>query len=222
MAYSKIRHSLTRSESALWLKGQGCERVGVLGFCMGGALALGAGAAVPHVDASVCFYGTYSNRHTRALSVCCTTTFRTTLLKNNSREVCATAASCNILQVGTGGWQTCLVCASPHSATLGDRTHIQASVTLVQLKNLGRSSRRVGASSSSTTTPALDMVSSAFHHNWPLTRQLLLLKSEFGLATWTGALATPDAVECQVCFVGAMMIVLSGIFQDLHGGVRFF
>lgn len=44
-------------ESVYWLKSKGCERVGVLGFCMGGALALGAGASIRHVDASICFYG---------------------------------------------------------------------------------------------------------------------------------------------------------------------
>jgi hypothetical protein len=44
-------------ESVSWLKSKGCERVGVLGFCMGGALALGAGASIRHVDASICFYG---------------------------------------------------------------------------------------------------------------------------------------------------------------------
>lgn len=32
-------------------------KVGVMGFCMGGALTIGAAVHVPHVDAGVCFYG---------------------------------------------------------------------------------------------------------------------------------------------------------------------
>ncbi|MEZ5962218.1 MAG: dienelactone hydrolase family protein [Planctomycetota bacterium] len=39
-----------------YLRGQGCEKVGVVGFCMGGALAVLA-AAQSGVDAAVSFYG---------------------------------------------------------------------------------------------------------------------------------------------------------------------
>ena len=34
-----------------------CAKVGVMGFCMGGALAIAAAVHVPEVDAAVCFYG---------------------------------------------------------------------------------------------------------------------------------------------------------------------
>jgi carboxymethylenebutenolidase len=39
-----------------WL-GQGGRKVGVTGFCMGGALTVAAAANVPGVSAAVCFYG---------------------------------------------------------------------------------------------------------------------------------------------------------------------
>jgi len=39
-----------------WLRAQGCSRVGVVGFCMGGALAVLA-AATAEVEAAVSFYG---------------------------------------------------------------------------------------------------------------------------------------------------------------------
>jgi carboxymethylenebutenolidase len=39
-----------------WFKAQG-RRVGVVGFCMGGALTVAAAALVPGVDAAVSFYG---------------------------------------------------------------------------------------------------------------------------------------------------------------------
>ena len=39
-----------------WFKQQG-RRVGVMGFCMGGALTLAAAAHLPQIDAAVCFYG---------------------------------------------------------------------------------------------------------------------------------------------------------------------
>eukprot|EP00282_Hemiselmis_andersenii_P019469 CAMPEP_0172031588 /NCGR_PEP_ID=MMETSP1041-20130122/19389_1 /TAXON_ID=464988 /ORGANISM="Hemiselmis andersenii, Strain CCMP439" /LENGTH=277 /DNA_ID=CAMNT_0012688117 /DNA_START=47 /DNA_END=880 /DNA_ORIENTATION=+ len=43
--------------SALHLRSEGCDKVAVMGFCMGGALALGAANLLPDVDAAVCFYG---------------------------------------------------------------------------------------------------------------------------------------------------------------------
>ncbi|KAK6166287.1 hypothetical protein SNE40_023019 [Patella caerulea] len=39
------------------LKEQGCAKVGVIGFCMGGALSLASAALVTEVDASAPFYG---------------------------------------------------------------------------------------------------------------------------------------------------------------------
>ena len=37
---------------------RGAEKVGVLGFCMGGALSAAAAVLVEEIDASVVFYGT--------------------------------------------------------------------------------------------------------------------------------------------------------------------
>jgi len=42
---------------ARYLKSLGCTKVGVTGFCMGGALSMAAAALVPEIDASVPFYG---------------------------------------------------------------------------------------------------------------------------------------------------------------------
>jgi len=42
---------------AQWLKANGCSKVTVAGFCMGGALALGSGVLVEEVDACIAFYG---------------------------------------------------------------------------------------------------------------------------------------------------------------------
>ncbi|XP_002983107.2 uncharacterized protein LOC9654293 [Selaginella moellendorffii] len=46
--------------SVKWLKEHGSKKVGVTGFCMGGALSLAAGVLVPDVSAVVAFYGTPS------------------------------------------------------------------------------------------------------------------------------------------------------------------
>ncbi|XP_076457191.1 protein usf-like isoform X2 [Babylonia areolata] len=43
------------------LKNRGCVKVGVMGFCMGGALSLAAAALVPEVDAAAPFYGVPSD-----------------------------------------------------------------------------------------------------------------------------------------------------------------
>lgn len=43
--------------SANWLKANGSQKVGVTGFCMGGALAIASSVLVPEVDAAVAFYG---------------------------------------------------------------------------------------------------------------------------------------------------------------------
>ncbi|BFZ11127.1 hypothetical protein BsWGS_14166 [Bradybaena similaris] len=42
---------------AKYLKSQGVKKVGVTGFCMGGALAMASAAAVSEIDASAPFYG---------------------------------------------------------------------------------------------------------------------------------------------------------------------
>jgi len=45
------------STCATFLKEEGCAMVGVLGFCMGGALSLAATVNLPEVDCGVVFYG---------------------------------------------------------------------------------------------------------------------------------------------------------------------
>ncbi|XP_043691099.1 protein usf-like [Telopea speciosissima] len=40
-----------------WLKANGSQKVGVTGFCMGGALSIASAVLVPEVDAVVAFYG---------------------------------------------------------------------------------------------------------------------------------------------------------------------
>ncbi|KAJ0971512.1 hypothetical protein J5N97_019471 [Dioscorea zingiberensis] len=44
-----------------WLKARGSAKVGVAGFCMGGALSIASGVLIPEVDAVVAFYGTPSS-----------------------------------------------------------------------------------------------------------------------------------------------------------------
>lgn len=39
------------------LKSAGCDKVAVMGFCMGGALTIAACVHIPEADAGVCFYG---------------------------------------------------------------------------------------------------------------------------------------------------------------------
>ncbi|KAI3702564.1 hypothetical protein L6452_28307 [Arctium lappa] len=43
--------------SVNWLKANGSQKVGVTGYCMGGALAIASSVLVPEVDAVVAFYG---------------------------------------------------------------------------------------------------------------------------------------------------------------------
>jgi len=43
--------------SAKWLKHHGSPKVGVTGFCMGGALCIASACRIPEVDAVVAFYG---------------------------------------------------------------------------------------------------------------------------------------------------------------------
>ncbi|XP_057515954.1 uncharacterized protein LOC130797370 [Amaranthus tricolor] len=44
--------------SVNWLKAKGSQKVGVTGYCMGGALTIASAVLVPGVDAAVGFYGT--------------------------------------------------------------------------------------------------------------------------------------------------------------------
>ncbi|CAM8955832.1 unnamed protein product [Rhodiola kirilowii] len=48
--------------SANWLKANGSKKVGVTGFCMGGALSIASSVLVPEVDAVVAFYGVPSSQ----------------------------------------------------------------------------------------------------------------------------------------------------------------
>ncbi|OAY78629.1 Protein usf [Ananas comosus] len=45
------------SASVNWLKANGSSKVGVTGYCMGGALSIASAVLVPEVDAVVAFYG---------------------------------------------------------------------------------------------------------------------------------------------------------------------
>ncbi|KAL8031345.1 hypothetical protein ABFX02_13G018300 [Erythranthe guttata] len=47
--------------SVNWLKANGSQKVGVTGYCMGGALAIASSVLVPTVDAVVAFYGVPSS-----------------------------------------------------------------------------------------------------------------------------------------------------------------
>ncbi|CAI9304014.1 unnamed protein product [Lactuca saligna] len=47
--------------SVNWLKANGSKKVGVTGYCMGGALAIASSVLVPEVDAAVAFYGVPPN-----------------------------------------------------------------------------------------------------------------------------------------------------------------
>lgn len=47
--------------SVNWLKGNGSQKIGVTGFCMGGALAIASSVLVPGVEAVVAFYGVPSS-----------------------------------------------------------------------------------------------------------------------------------------------------------------
>ncbi|CAK7348995.1 unnamed protein product [Dovyalis caffra] len=48
--------------SVNWLKANGSNKVGVTGFCMGGALSIASSVLVPEVDAVVAFYGVPSSQ----------------------------------------------------------------------------------------------------------------------------------------------------------------
>ncbi|XP_077250930.1 alpha/beta-Hydrolases superfamily protein [Tasmannia lanceolata] len=47
--------------SVSWLKANGSKKVGVTGYCMGGALSIASAVLVPEVDAVVAFYGVPSS-----------------------------------------------------------------------------------------------------------------------------------------------------------------
>ncbi|BAT92154.1 uncharacterized protein HKW66_Vig0217650 [Vigna angularis] len=50
------------SASVNWLKANGSKKVGVTGFCMGGALSIAGSVLVSEVDAAVAFYGVPSSQ----------------------------------------------------------------------------------------------------------------------------------------------------------------
>lgn len=43
--------------SVSWLKANGAQKVGVTGYCMGGALSIASAVLIPEIDAAVAFYG---------------------------------------------------------------------------------------------------------------------------------------------------------------------
>ena len=49
-AYNDVRGAVQRLK-------QDCDKVAVLGFCMGGAITIIAGVKIPECDAAVCYYG---------------------------------------------------------------------------------------------------------------------------------------------------------------------
>jgi len=54
-----------------FLKGQGCKKVGVVGFCMGGALVIAASANAKGIDAGVSFYGIPDLSHLNPANIQC-------------------------------------------------------------------------------------------------------------------------------------------------------
>ncbi|KAF8410758.1 hypothetical protein HHK36_003295 [Tetracentron sinense] len=48
--------------SVSWLKANGSQKVGVTGYCMGGALSIASAVLIPEVDAVVSFYGVPSSQ----------------------------------------------------------------------------------------------------------------------------------------------------------------
>lgn len=46
-----------------YLKEQGCTKIGITGFCMGGALTIASCIKVAAIDAGVCFYGIPPNAY---------------------------------------------------------------------------------------------------------------------------------------------------------------
>ncbi|KAI3497278.1 hypothetical protein L1887_39772 [Cichorium endivia] len=55
--------------SVNWLKSNGSKKVGVTGYCMGGALAIASSVLVPEVDAVVAFYGVPPNQLADATNI---------------------------------------------------------------------------------------------------------------------------------------------------------
>ncbi|PIA28841.1 hypothetical protein AQUCO_06600042v1 [Aquilegia coerulea] len=49
------------SASVSWLKANGSQKVGVTGYCMGGALSIASAVLIPDIDAAVAFYGVPSS-----------------------------------------------------------------------------------------------------------------------------------------------------------------
>uniref|UniRef100_A0A2P2K8U4 Uncharacterized protein MANES_13G068200 n=2 Tax=Rhizophora mucronata TaxID=61149 RepID=A0A2P2K8U4_RHIMU len=48
--------------SVNWLKANGSKKIGVTGFCMGGAISIASSVLVPQVDAVAAFYGIPSSK----------------------------------------------------------------------------------------------------------------------------------------------------------------
>ena len=85
---------------------RGVEKVGVLGFCMGGALSAAAAVLVDEIDASVVFYGTPEREVAKMAGI-----FHTLMAGQRARH--STARRCITEQPGfDAGYVPALTCSS--------------------------------------------------------------------------------------------------------------
>lgn len=84
------------------LKRAGCEKVAVMGFCMGGALTVAAGVHVKEADSGVCFYGIPPAEFADPTGI--TMPFQAHFA--NRDDWCTPAAVDALEQAMTGGWSS--------------------------------------------------------------------------------------------------------------------